>query len=314
MPPAQLDFVKGDGNALDPDAADQVDFLKLLNNSNSDVQREREAKKNGDLSGAKNYDEFLDQLEKQSAKLREPKNNLDKDDFLKLFVTQLQNQDPLNPENSTEMASKLAHFNSLEQMLNVNKTLDKMLSAQTQSQNVGMVNYIGKEITFDGGRIKFKNGEFNESTFTLKRPSSSTILEVRDEGGTLILSKPIGTLKDGEHTFKWDGLNNKGEKVADGTYTYSIVAKGINDEEIPVTIATKTKITGVDIKNKEGGLYTPLGVVSLDDIKSIGESGFDSGPAIEVKNEEPKVQNDVQSMDKVTTKEETPVSTKQQAG
>jgi hypothetical protein len=162
-------------------------------------------------------------------------------------------------------------------MLNVNKTLEKMLTAQNQSQSVGMVSYIGKEITVDGGRVKFKDGQMNESNFALTRPASSATLEIRNESGLVVSTKKLGTVPEGDHVFKWDGLTDKGEKVPNGTYTYSVVAKGINDEDIPVSIQTKTSITGVDIKSEKGGLFTPLGIVSLDDIKAIGSSGFGDG-------------------------------------
>src|SRR5690242_10648568 len=96
-----------------------VDFKKLLMNSNEEVPKKRTAQAGGDLSGAKNYEEFVEALNKQTDHARAPKNTLDKDDFLNLFVTQLQNQDPLNPKDGAEMASQLAQFNGLEQMLNL---------------------------------------------------------------------------------------------------------------------------------------------------------------------------------------------------
>ena len=125
-------------------------------------------------------------MDDKNKKLRAPKNNLDKDDFLKLFVTQLQNQDPLNPEDSTEMASRLAHFNSLEQMLNVNKTLTTMLDTQKQSRSVDLVNYIGKEVELKGGRFKHEGEGPSEVSFKLARPAVNTVLEVRDSTGAVV--------------------------------------------------------------------------------------------------------------------------------
>ena len=82
---------------------------------------------------------------------KEAKHELKKDDFLKLFVAQLQHQDPLNPDDGAEMATKLAQFNSSEQMMNVNTNLEKMQKSETTGRNMQLVNYVGKSIKMDGG-------------------------------------------------------------------------------------------------------------------------------------------------------------------
>jgi flagellar basal-body rod modification protein FlgD len=269
--------------------ADEVDFMNVLNNSNSDVKRERNAKKvNGGIDGKESYEEFLGKISDKEKELRTPKNNLDKDDFLKLFITQLQNQDPLNPEDSTEMASRLAHFNSLEQMLNVNKTLNTMLDTQKQGRSVDMVSYIGKEVSVEGGRIAVdKAGVVAESVFNVARPAVKSVLEIRDSAGAVVHSKELGTLNEGEQRFQWDGTKTDGSKAAGGVYTYSVIAQGINSEEIPVTISTKAKVTGVDLQDKDGKLHTNMGAVRFDEIKAIGNQGFGQVDAPEVKT--PKV-------------------------
>ena len=274
-PPASREFnlAKPDGEAK---PASDVDFLSLLKSSNSDVKKERDAKAlNGGLSGAETYDEFLSSMEEQTKKQRAPKNNLDKDDFLKLFVTQLQHQDPLSPEDSTEMASKLAHFNSLEQMLNVNKTLDKMLDTQKTTRSVDMVNYIGKEVEIKGGRLKLeKNAEGAEGVFQIPRAATNSTLEVRDASGTVIFSRELGTLNEGEQVVKWDGKRKDGSRASPGIYNFSISAKSINGDDLPVTMKSRAKITGVDLQDKDGLMHSDLGKVKFDDVQAIGEEGY----------------------------------------
>ena len=108
---------------------DKTDFKTLLQNSNEDVRKEREAIANGDLS-AESEEDFLKRLADQTKEKKEAKHELKKDDFLKLFVAQLQHQDPLNPDDGAEMATKLAQFNSLEQMMSVNTNLEKMRKSE----------------------------------------------------------------------------------------------------------------------------------------------------------------------------------------
>lgn len=254
--------------------ASEVDFLSVMNNSNREIKEERTAKENGDLSSAKDYDEFIQKLNKRNQPNRTPKNSMDKDDFLKLFVTQLKHQDPLNPEDSTEMASRLAHFNSLEQMLNVNKTLTKMLDGQKENRSIDLINYIGKEIELGNGRIKLEKDETASTEFKLKRDATKATLKVRDGSGEVVFEKDLGMLKQGDHKLNWDGKKGDGSKANAGTYSFSVTALGINDEEIPVEISSKAKITGVDIQDGNGALFTDLGRVELKDIKAIGEQGY----------------------------------------
>ena len=94
--------------AKDSTGKNRPNFDQIMNNSMFDLKMEREAKKNGDLSQAKDKQEFFDQLSESGKPTRKAKNKLDKDDFLKLFVAQLQHQDPLNPDDGAEMATKLA--------------------------------------------------------------------------------------------------------------------------------------------------------------------------------------------------------------
>ena len=131
----------------------EIDFKSPLMNSNEAVREKKMSQSKGDLAGAKSYEDFLESLNKSTNNQRVPKNSLEKDDFLKLFVTQLQNQDPLGPKDGTEMASQMAQFNSVEQMINFNKGLERIEKATISSNATNFVNYIGKDISVKGGRI-----------------------------------------------------------------------------------------------------------------------------------------------------------------
>ena len=81
-------------------------------------------------------------------KARETSSNLEKDDFLKLLITQLQNQDPTSPMDDTAFVSQMATFSSLEQMSNMNTTLETMLQSQNENLLVGYSQFIGKEVAY----------------------------------------------------------------------------------------------------------------------------------------------------------------------
>ena len=272
----------------------KTDFKDLISNSMDEVYKQRDAKKAGDLS-AETDEEFFEKLAEQTKEKREPKKELGKDDFLQLFVAQLQNQDPLNPDDGTEMASKLAQFNGLEQMMNMNSTMGQMVKAQNVGRNLQMVNYVGKEIAIDGGRLKLDEGELSNSDFDISVPVTQATLTIRDSSGMTVSEKEIGPLDKGVHKLDWDGKNTAGNELNSGLYSYSIYAKSVEGEKVPVNITSRTIISGVDVQSQNGDLFTDLGKVKLENIKSVGEAGYSNErPAEKAKaavNDEAAIQN-----------------------
>lgn len=260
-----------DSNA---DLKDVVDFKSLLLNSNDEVKQKRLTESKGDLTGAKSYEDFLQSLNRSTENQRTPKNALDKDDFLKLFVTQLQNQDPLNPKDGTEMASQLAQFNSVEQMINFNKGLERVEAAQKSSNSTNFVNYIGRDVSVKGGRINLTEAGIGNVSFNSPKDVVSATLEIRDAGGTIVKTKELGQVPQGDHQLGWDGISDKGEQLPYGKYSFNIKGKTINGDEVETEITTNLKITGVDMKSSETEFYTDLGKLKPDEISAIGEHGF----------------------------------------
>ena len=89
-----------------------------------------------------------------------------KDEFLKLFVTQLKNQDPLNPMDSTEFTSQLAQFSSLEQLTNINTGITSLLAYQDSLQNASAANLIGKQVGFQVKAADGTAGALQHGTVT----------------------------------------------------------------------------------------------------------------------------------------------------
>ncbi|MEH7382527.1 flagellar hook assembly protein FlgD [Bacillus sp. JJ1533] len=122
---------------------------------------------------------------------------LGKDDFLKILMTQLQNQDPMNPMEDKDFIAQMATFTSLEQMTNMNSTLEKFVSGQQGEQLLKYSNMIGKEVEYsfktedeDGNDI-IKSGQGIVTSVSKK--SGYIELELKD--GTTIYSDEILTVK-----------------------------------------------------------------------------------------------------------------------
>jgi flagellar basal-body rod modification protein FlgD len=256
------------------DTTDDIDFKSVLMQSNEVVTRQRDARKNGDLSTADSYESFLEELAAQTEQKNSPKNTMDKDDFLTLFVTQLQQQDPLNPQDGTEMAAQLAQFNSLEQMMNVNSTLENLVSAQENSKKLQFLNYVGKEVSIDGGKIALQKGDINDVTFFSDRELGRSTMIVKNGNGQEVFRKELGVLGAGKHKLSWDGMGTDGKKQAEGIYSVDVKAMTANGDPVQVALNSSVKIKGVDLVKDGNNLYTDIGPINFADVQAVGEKGF----------------------------------------
>ena len=112
----------------------------------------------------------------QESQKRTPSSTLGKDDFLKLLMTQLQNQDPSKPMEDTDFIAQMAQFSSLEQMTNMTSTFGKFIKQQQQSQMIAYNQFVGKEITWH--RIK----ELEDGTTQVEEGSGKvTSIQFKDD-------------------------------------------------------------------------------------------------------------------------------------
>ena len=260
--------------AIFPGGEDKPNFKELLLNSNRNESLKRQAQQNGNLATAKDYDSFLESLSESTRQAKMPKNKLDKNDFLNLFITQLQQQDPLKPKDGAEMASQLAQFNSLEQMMNINSALERLETKTAEGQSIHYPNYLGKEILLRDGRLAVENGKVSSGGYEIKSAANQTVLEVRNELVNVVAVKEQGPKKAGMHEIEWDGRNSKGEPVPDGMYTFSLKGKDSNNKETEIPVSSRATITGIDLNDRENSFITSLGKAAFGSISQIGAADF----------------------------------------
>ena len=181
-----------------------------------------------------------------------PGGEMGKDQFLKLLVAQLKNQDPMNPSNGQEMAAQLAQFSSLEQLTQIGSSLETQggyLQGVIGSLAAnGAQGAVGKPVVAYGNHVYVPAGGEGSVRFTVNGGGGAATLRIFDDTGTEISSRALGTLKGGEH--KAD-LGNLTTGLKEGWYTYSVDVVGAAGEAIPTTTFTAATIDGLR--------YTPEG-------------------------------------------------------
>ena len=158
--------------------------------------------------------------------------NEDLNRFLTLLVTQLQNQDPLDPLDATEFTSQLVQFASVEQQIFQNSNLEKLLNLQETNQISQMVDFIGKRVEYVGQELSLEKGN---AEFSYVMPLSVVDANVNisnSAGQNVFFAK--GDTTAGKHTVIWDGVDKNGNQQSDGKY--SVLVSGTDPQGNLVTI------------------------------------------------------------------------------
>lgn len=201
-----------------------------------------------------------------------PKNKLGKEDFLKLLMAQMKQQDPLNPLKHEEFASQLAQFSSLEHLSNIGKGIEGLqtgMSSETKLQALGM---IGKEIKASGNEVELLSGESVALNYKHVDRVTPVKASVYGSDGKVVREISI-TRGDTKGQIQWDGLNQAGQPVAAGKYTFRIQGVSTQGQAEELSAEMSGKVVGVDMNGRDPLLVvqTPAGKthVKIDRISSI---------------------------------------------
>jgi flagellar basal-body rod modification protein FlgD len=195
-----------------------------------------------------------------------------KQDFLKLLVAQLQNQDPLNPSDPTEFTAQLAQFSSLEQLFTLNESMTNLATSNANSDRFTTLNTIGKDVTYHGSNFNF-NGEPVKIGYQLDGEASGVTLSLKHNGVTVATLKGE-ELDTGSHFITWDGLLGNDKSAPLGKYEIVLEAKAAGDESVGAAPLIRSEVTGVDLKGDFGGiLVTKAGEVAFGSILGVYEPG-----------------------------------------
>jgi flagellar basal-body rod modification protein FlgD len=140
------------------------------------------------------------------------------DRFLKLLVTQMQNQDPLNPMDNAEITSQMAQINTVTGLDKLNTTVEGLNAQFVQLQALSGASLVGREVTIAGNRLVAAGG-VAEGAFDLGATAGSVKVEVLNAAGRVVSTLDMGAQSAGRHAFKWEA-----GAQPDGDYSFRINA------------------------------------------------------------------------------------------
>lgn len=225
-------------------------------------------------------------------------NDMGKMDFLKLLVTQLQHQDPLDPMDNAEFVSQLAQFSALEGNTNIEKAIVEMGDSFNESvvvqsfsalsmTNASAVSLIGKSVRIGEASVKFSGiaGENAKIQVHLGNSDKAEVQVLDYEGNVIRTFEASGKDSENSVQLSWDGKNDAGEHVQAGNYYLNVVGQ---DKDASLYCFVEDIVTGVRYGTdgpliKIGGKEIPIGNImdiSMSDSSDSKDNGLSSTQAL----------------------------------
>jgi flagellar basal-body rod modification protein FlgD len=190
------------------------------------------------------------------------------DRFLKLLVTQMKNQDPLNPMDNAQVTSQMAQLSTVSGIDKLNVTLQALSDSMLPNQTLQAATMIGHGVLVPGEGVELFEGrafgglELGQSVDGVK-------ISIHDKAGALVRNISLGEQAAGLVNWQWDGLGNDGASVADGNYTFSVEAT--SEGKVVDSTTLEFGMVGSVMQGKQGVTLSVgnLGDIALSQVRQI---------------------------------------------
>ncbi|GAB4302562.1 MAG: flagellar hook assembly protein FlgD [Desulfuromonadia bacterium] len=192
-----------------------------------------------------------------------------KDDFLTLFITQMKNQDPLNPMDSTEFLGQLAQLTQVEQAYNTNANLEKLMKQQDASASLAAVTFIGRQIEAQSDTVYYGGDGQATISFSLPSPLRDGSLSILDGSGRVVKRLDLRNLPSGTSDIVWDGTTSEGTRAASGTYRVEISGTGSDGTSMTGTPLVRGVVEAVSLEGATPLLTVSSLSIPLTDVRNV---------------------------------------------
>ncbi len=200
--------------------------------------------------------------------------SLGKDAFLQLLVTQLKNQNPLDPQDNTAFVAQLAQFSSLEGITTLNDTVNSISGNFQSSQALQASSLVGRSVIVQTSEayVDPASGKAFNGTVVVADANSTPTVTITNADGEVVRTLDLGTQQAGNSEFTWDGKDDEGALLEKGSYTFTAANKTDTGSTalttyLPATVnsVTLSKTGGEIMLNLAG-----LGSIAMSKVQTIG--------------------------------------------
>lgn len=203
---------------------------------------------------------------------------LGKDEFLKLLMTQLGNQDPLSPMDNQAFVTQLAQFAQVEMAQQTSQQLDALLMASASANQLQAASLVGKQATFKADTVEWKPGHVKGETSTVpitgevRANAKELTITITDSAGAVVRREVLRDVPAGPFTWQWNGLDDSGSEARAGTYNVSVTAAGDDGKNVPAQSWSRSRITGVSFESGYAELILANNTrIKLADVLGVAE-------------------------------------------
>ncbi|HRQ05031.1 MAG TPA: flagellar hook assembly protein FlgD [Nitrosomonas halophila] len=188
--------------------------------------------------------------------------------FLKLLVTQMQNQDPLSPMDNAEVTSQLAQISTVNGIEKLNGTLEQLVANSDAKRSLEAATMIGRSVLVPGTSMALEN-HAGVGGFELSEPVDKLVITIKDSAGIAVRDMDLGPQAAGVSTFVWNGVANSGDEAAPGRYSFAVKALR-GDQEVAASALAFGTVESASLGANGVALGVgELGYSSMTDIKKI---------------------------------------------
>ncbi|MDR3409333.1 MAG: flagellar hook capping FlgD N-terminal domain-containing protein [Formivibrio sp.] len=192
------------------------------------------------------------------------------DSFMKLLVTQLQNQDPTNPMDSAQTTSQIAQINMVSQLSKLNDSMSALSGSYSSQQTLQAAGIIGKSVLAAGSTFDFSGGSVDFQA-NITSGLNGGLVQVLDSSGRVVSQSEFGaSTTTGNKSFSWDGTLADGSVAPSGTYSIQAYGQASDGSAVPLTTQTWQKVNSVALNSGSTQLILADGsAVGLSSVSQI---------------------------------------------
>ena len=195
---------------------------------------------------------------------------LGQDDFLRIMLAQLENQDPTSPLEGNEFLSQITQFSIADGVSGLNDSFSDLANSLTSNQALQASALVGRSVLVPGESTQLSEDGTLQGRATLPEGANSVTVDIFNQGGELVNTLNLGSQSGGNVDFTWDGVTNSGETAEQGVYRI-IARANVGGTEQALSTLVSARVDSVTIQNGRGGLEVNLAGIGPVNFSSVEE-------------------------------------------
>ncbi|RUO77030.1 flagellar hook assembly protein FlgD [Idiomarina seosinensis] len=195
---------------------------------------------------------------------------LEQEDFFKLLTQQLNMQDPTKPADNDQMIAQMTNFSMAEGISDLSSQFTKFSEKMTSNQALQASTLVGRSVLVPTNKAMVEEGGMAKGMVATQQTAQNVRISVEDASGQVVRTINVGDIDAGTQDFQWDGLDEAGNPLPEGNYTFTANARiGNSNEELPLQM--NATVQSVSMGGERGIVLNlkGLGGINFADVTEI---------------------------------------------